>query len=307
MATTHTTTPGVRAVRLTQLPATLMLCIREARIAVQVIFLGRFLCGAALSSTGLRVPTGRLALGGLVWAAAILYVYLLNGVTDVAEDRVNRSARPIASGRLKVTEAAQIADGSALLALLGSLALGWWMIALTALVLALGYAYSVPPLALKRWSAAAGLVTLVAGLITYAAGAVAADGRPGTALLVLAAAMSAWMALVGAQAKDLSDIDGDRAAGRRTVAVRRGEQWARRMVAGNALGVGGGFLVVALAVAPPLRWPAAVVLAGAVVLAACVLGGHSRGSRQRRRRPYRIFMVTQYAAHAAVVAGLLVG
>jgi 4-hydroxybenzoate polyprenyltransferase len=307
MATTHTRTTSIGAVRLTHLPATLVLCLREARVAVQVIFLGRFLCGAALCSTGLRAPTGRLVLGGFVWAAAILYVYLLNGVTDVAEDRVNRSSRPIASGRLSALEAGQIADGAAVLAVVGALWLGWWMTLLAGLVLALGYAYSVPPLALKRWSAAAGLVTLVAGLVTYAAGAVAADGTVTPALVVLALAMSAWMALVGAQAKDLSDIDGDRAAGRRTLAVRRGEGRARRMVAVNALVVGAVFLGLALTAAPQLRWPGLVVLAGAGLLAGSVLSGHSRGDRDRRRRPYRIFMVTQYAAHAAVFAGLVVG
>ena len=53
-----------------------------------------------------------------------MFVYILNGIMDIKEDQVNGSSRPVASGKLKVAQAAGAADGLAVLSVVGSLALG---------------------------------------------------------------------------------------------------------------------------------------------------------------------------------------
>ncbi|MEV4636617.1 UbiA family prenyltransferase [Actinoplanes sp. NPDC049548] len=286
--------------------ATLTLCLAEARPAVLVIFLVRFLAGTAMVSAA--IPVGEVAAGAFAWVCATFFVYLLNGATDVAEDQANGSRRPIASGRLSVATATRVAWTAAVVALAVSLCLNRYLALLTVLMLVLGYAYSGRPIALKRWSAASSAVTFAGGLLTYLAGFEMSEVALGAPVVVLAVIMSAWMGLVGIVVKDLSDVTGDRAVGRRTIAVRRGMPFARRVVAANALLVGGSFIVLAATVAPSLWCPAVILGAGAAGVAVSVLTGHSRGAqRSRLRRPYRVFMVTQYAAHAGLFAAVLLG
>ncbi len=113
--------------------------------------------------------------------------------------------------------------------------------------------------------------------------------------------MSAWMG-IGGLAKDLSDVEGDRAAGRRTLPLLWGERRAKSAIAVAAVTVGGSFLAAALTVAPALVPAAALVLAGSAALAAVSVGRWSTGDRGAQRRPYRLFMLTQYSAHLAVLA-----
>jgi 4-hydroxybenzoate polyprenyltransferase len=170
-------------------------------------------------------------------------------------------------------------------------------------MLGLGWAYSMAPHPLKE-TMAGFLVTVVAGgMLTYAAGWHAAGTRPDIDLLLFGPAMSLWMGLAGST-KDLSDTDGDRLAGRRTWPVILGDRAARAVMALCALALGAGFLVVASRLATDLVPVAALVLVGAVALAALLGLGPRGADRGTRRRPYRAFMLTQYVAHLALV-GLL--
>jgi 4-hydroxybenzoate polyprenyltransferase len=119
-------------------------------------------------------------------------------------------------------------------------------------------------------------------------------------LLLFGMAMSTWMGTVGST-KDLSDVKGDRAAGRRTPPLVFGEGRARAVIAGLAGAVGCSFLALAVIWNEELLPAAAVVCAGAAVIAAAVLTAFSQGDKVRRRRPYRIFMITQYGAHAVIL------
>jgi hypothetical protein len=53
--------------------------------------------------------------------------------------------------------------------------------------------------------------------------------------------------------------------------------------------------------APGLLIPAFVLALGAIAVAVVTLGPWSRGDKSRRRRAYRAFMLTQYAANLAVI------
>lgn len=267
-----------------------------------MIFLLRFLAGALLAGAAASPPWKSVVTAAALWMCATVTIYLVNGVSDVIEDSANKSSRPIASGALAPRTAAAVAAVAAVVAAAGAVLSGnLWAVLLTVAMLGLGYAYSNGPMPLKRSMSGFLSTVTIGGLLTYLAGwnstgtaAMAAD------LVFFAGAMSLWMAFGGAT-KDLSDIDGDHLAGRRTWPVVLGERRARRAMAGTALATGAGFGVAALLVVPGLRLPAATLLVGSVLLAVTATSQRSGGARNARRRPYRIFMVTQYAAHLALL------
>lgn len=277
-------------------------CFLESRPAVQGIFLLRFLAGASfagpLFAGGVNFP---LWGGAVLWVCVTLSVYILNGVMDVEEDRINGSSRPVASGKLTVAQAAGIAGRLAVLSVVGGFALGSLMVCSVVVALVLGWLYSGPPFYLKRWPSGLAAVAILGGLVTYIAGYTANGGGSDVrSLFVFAAVMALWMGLVG-QTKDLSDIEGDKQAGRRSGPVVWGEDVARLVFSGVALCLGGGYILSAAFFAASLLIPAIVLAFGAVAVAAVTLGPWSRGDKSRRRRSYRAFMLTQYAANLAVM------
>lgn len=121
---------------------------------------------------------------------------------------------------------------------------------------------------------------------------------------MFAVMMALWMGLVG-QAKDLSDIRGDVQTGRKSLPIIWGDRTARFAVSAVATMVGAGFLLVALRFTESLLIPAITVFMGSVAIAAIALVLWDRTSdKNKLRRPYRAFMLTQYAANIAVVAVL---
>lgn len=280
---------------------TFYLCFLESRPAVQVIFLLRFLAGASFAG---GLFTGKMDLcfwgAATLWFCATSSVYIINGVMDFKEDRANGSTRPVASGKLSAVRAIAVATGLAVLAFAGSLAHGGLMVWSVAAALAVGWAYSGPPFYLKRWPAGLAAVAILGGLLTYQAGYAAyGDNGEVVSLVVFAAVMSLWMGLVG-QTKDLSDVKGDKLAGRKSTPVAWGGAVARSVASAAALSIGTGCMLAAMVLAPDLLAPAIVLMCGAVVVAALALSSWSKGGRSARRRPYRAFMLTQYCAHLAV-------
>jgi len=263
------------------------------------------MCGGVLAAQGHGLPLIRLVVGGVVWECGVVFVYLFNGAMDVAEDQINLSGRPIARGILRPATAGRVAAGFAVAAVLGGFALGRTLGLLVSALLVLGCLYSGPPFYLKRGVASGGITGSLGGLVTYVAGCAVVGGAviPSTAA-IFALAMSVWMGLVGSITKDLSDVAGDAAAGRRTAALMFGETKARLAASGAALAVGAVFLVTAAPIVTPLAWPAVTVECGALALAAVSLPKFSAGNSTRCRRPYRAFMVTQYAAHLALLSTL---
>jgi 4-hydroxybenzoate polyprenyltransferase len=295
---------------LSSIPEMLRLSLKESRPAVLMAFQLRYSAGVALAvpaaAIGTSPPVLPVLLGAFSWFCAIFYTYLYNGCTDVREDRVNGSRRPIADGRLPLDAALAVARGALCAALVSAALAGLGTLLLCAVLLLLGHAYSAPGTAWKNRTSRAMGTVLFSGLLTYCAGPVALGVPPHVpTLLVVSVAMSLWMALVGAVAKDLSDIAGDTAVGRRTWAVTLGERRTRALVAAGALAVGLGFTGAALLWAPALLATALVVLAGGAAVAAVTLRGGS-GSPGARRRPYRLFMLTQHLAHAALLGQAVV-
>lgn len=278
-------------------------CFLEARPAVQGIFLLRFLAGASFAGSLFGGGVLNLSLwgGAALWVCVTISVYIFNGVMDVEEDQINGSSRPVASGKLKVTQAAVAAGGLAVVSVIGSLALGNLMLGSVVVALALGWLYSGPPFYLKRSPTGWAALGIIAALITYNAGYASNGGRGDLlSLSIFAAVMALWLGIVS-QTKDLSDIEGDKQAGRRSGPVVWGEDVARLFYSGAALCLGGGYVLSAALLAPGLLIPAFVLASGAVAVAVVTLGPWSRGEKSRRRRSYRMFMLTQYGANLAIV------
>ncbi|MGK5534258.1 UbiA family prenyltransferase [Streptomyces sp. URMC 129] len=292
-----------------------LLFIEETRPCVQAIFLLRFLVGAAVADGGRLTGWGPWLIGpALCWVLGAAFAYGLNGVSDVAEDRVNGTGRPIARGDLSPASAARLtwlcAAGAVALALLAGNAA---LLGCVAAFLMIGWAYSAGPRPLKRSTAATSGAVLAMGLLSYAAGWLASGvGRPSGALVVLAAGMALWMAAVGAVTKDFSHARGDAAAGRRTSVTAWGEAPARWVAALGAFAVAGGFAVAARPYDAVLGPVAPVLVAGASAVAVlCWTTRHDAapargpgGAARCARDPYRAFMVTQHAAHAVLLARL---
>jgi 4-hydroxybenzoate polyprenyltransferase len=278
----------------------------ESRIPVLLMFLTRFATAALLSST-VSAPGVALLLGALAWTLATMAIYVFNGIADRVEDRANGSTRPISSGRLPVPTAVAGTVGAGLLCLPAAIAAGGpALLAPLAVFLAAGYAYSGAPFHGKRRGLSASTLVLLLGAATYAGGWFTGEQQHPGHLLVLGAAMSLWMAGVGALVKDLSDIEGDTAAGRRTPVIVWGQTRTRITASANALLIGAGYLTAALRWAPVLVPSAVALLTGAAVLAVLTVVTRHAADRGERRRPYRAFMVTQYAAHAFAVIWFIV-
>ncbi|MFF2522496.1 UbiA family prenyltransferase [Streptomyces liangshanensis] len=284
---------------------TARLCWAEARPLVQTMFVLRFAVGA-LSVVRLPQPGWRTLLGMAAWWCAVSCAYLLNGVTDVREDRANGSLRPIARGALPVRRAVTVTvllAGAALAlgAAAGGGVLGWVVV-----FLLLGWAYSAAPVRAKESSGRCAAVVFAMGMASYAAGAAAAGPALSTTGLVFGCVMSAWMAVVGAVVKDLGDAGGDAAGGRRTVAVVHGMPAARALAVAGAVLVGVAGPVAALLWAPLDLVGTVPVAAGAVWVVTRVVRDARRmhADRRQRRLAYRAFMVTQYTANLLVLATL---
>lgn len=281
-------------------------CFKEARPVVQGIFLLRLLVGVFFGASILSPEFDGgfilLLLGGAVsWMSTTLAAYLYNGIQDVEEDRANGSSRPVARGELKVPHAMLAVGVFGALGLIGSIFtyrdLVWGVVAM----FVMGWLYSGPPLYLKRYPTALAVIATVSAVLTYHIGFMIGGERAGhTPFMIFAGVMALWMGLVG-QSKDLSDIDGDRLVGRKSLPVVWGENAARLAISGVALAIGLGFLLTSLFVMESLMLAAVIVLMGALFVAVVSLGRWSRSSRTERRRPYRAFMATQYAANLAVI------
>ncbi|MEV5128420.1 UbiA family prenyltransferase [Streptomyces decoyicus] len=285
---------------------TLTLCLRESRISVQIVFLLRFTVAFLMSTNSPDSAAGipPFLAAALAWGLATTYVYLVNGVHDAPEDQLNQSGRPISRGELSPRSATFVSRGLAAVALLiATLVESPLFLALITAQLLCGFAYSAPRIALKSRTSTTVLAVLLLGGLTFAAGWLSGGGT-GDAwpVIVFGGALTLWMGAVGALVKDLSDVRGDTAAGRRTALVLWGERRARTVCAITPVAVALLYLATAWLTAPALLPSAVCLLAGAIVTSGLVRATSSDEPRSRSRLPYRAFMCTQYGAGLSQLA-----
>lgn len=258
--------------------------------------------GTALSVAGLwaiAVAEGGTALAGplvLAWAACLtanVYIVGLNQLTDLDIDRINKPELPLPAGLLTLAGARRIVVAC----LVASLVLAWlagpWLLAAVALSDAIGTAYSLPPVRLKRFAGwAAACIFVVRGVVVNVlifvhflevlAGraAVPASVWVLTGFVVVVALVIAWL-------KDVPDMEGDRAFGIRTLSLRLGPRRVFALGVGVLAAAYAAMMAAGLVGVPGVDGPTLVVGHG-VLLAVALLAARrvDVGDRRQVRRYY---------------------
>ncbi|NJR68785.1 MAG: homogentisate phytyltransferase [Synechococcales cyanobacterium CRU_2_2] len=111
---------------------------------------------ALVSAKSVAWPSFSIALGQILAAlvpslCANIYIVGLNQLEDIEIDRINKPDLPLASGAFSVAEGRWIVSVTALLALVFAGLQGAELFGTVVLSMAIGTAYSLPPLRLKRF------------------------------------------------------------------------------------------------------------------------------------------------------------
>lgn len=260
------------------------------------VFNLRFVVGGMLAFSG-EIAVVKAVTGAASWFLAVWVVYLVNGISDIAGDRANGSHRPLASGVLTEHAAASWCVVLTVASVSIAVRVSVVFVLLVALMLSLGFAYSLGAHAAKRWAVPALAVAAAGGLLTYLAGAEAFHGTIAPGVPVFAVVMALWIAVVG-HVKDFGDAVGDRIAGRRTLPIVIGERAARRVVGAGSAAIGAAGVIAAV-LNPVLLSLAALGPCSVVVCTLALLGAGT--DRRSRRRPYRAFMVSQYTVNLLAI------
>jgi homogentisate phytyltransferase/homogentisate geranylgeranyltransferase len=184
---------------------------------------------------------------------ANIYIVGLNQITDVEIDKINKPYLPLASGAFSMQTGRVIVGISLLLSLAIAFYLGRYLLLTVLVSLALGTAYSLPPIRLKRfhfWAAFCiiairGVVVNIFLFLHFQDWLSQAKTIPAVIWLLTGAIF--LFSIVIAWFKDIPDIEGDRAYAIRTLTVRMGAK--KVWQAGNALLI---TMFVVLASAPVL-------------------------------------------------------
>ncbi|HWT23161.1 MAG TPA: homogentisate phytyltransferase, partial [Solirubrobacteraceae bacterium] len=218
---------------------------------------------------GVAMSDGLPDLGWTLLAAWCVNVYIvgLNQLEDVEIDRINKPFLPLASGALDAAAARRIVAACAVVPVVLAVTQGAVELAGVLTGLAVGTAYSVPPLRLKRFPLAAALsITGVRAVVVNLAVALHFTESLGDGSRTVPAAVWALCLFVVPFAfaisilKDVPDAEGDRRFRIATFTLRLGP----RRVMGIAMGaLSAGYL--GMAAAGPLLVPDAqpvVLVAG---------------------------------------------
>ncbi len=172
------------------------------------------------------VVVGVLLAGPLVCGTS----QAVNDWFDRHVDAINEPNRPIPSGRIPGQMGLVIAIVWTILSLAVSTFLGLWGFVATCVGLALAWAYSMPPVRLKKngWFGNAAVGACYEGLPWFTGALVMSSALPSTQVLAMAALYS-----IGAHGimtlNDFKSIDGDRQLGIRSLPVQLGPDRAARL------------------------------------------------------------------------------
>ncbi len=163
--------------------------------------------------------------------AANVYITGLNQVTDVAIDKINKPYLPLASGAYSMRTGKWIVGICGVLAIVSCLVYPPWLTATVLASLAIGTAYSVEPVRLKKyhfWAAFCIIVVrgLLVNLLLYLHFRTALGAGPQvqgsvwllTGIIFVFGVIIAWF-------KDLPDTAGDEQYGIRTLTLIHNREW----------------------------------------------------------------------------------
>ena len=274
---------------------------------------------AAHELPGVALGDGLADLALTLLAGALVNVYIvgLNQLEDVEIDRVNKPDLPLAAGELGMRQGRRIVAACGTAAIVLAWTQGWVELVAVVAALAIGTAYSSPPLRLKRFPALAAMsICIVRAVIVnvgvYEHFAASLGGRaelsavpaPIVALTLFVLPFSFAIAVL----KDVPDAEGDRRFRIATFTVRLGP---RRAIGIGLASLTAGYLGMALL--GPLALPAAqpwALAAGHLLALAAVwrwalagdLSDHDALTRFYMR-VWLLFFLEYALVPAAVVAG----
>jgi homogentisate phytyltransferase / homogentisate geranylgeranyltransferase len=287
-------------------------------VGTVVSILGIYVIAAAeLPGVRLGDGPGDLALTLLAGALVNVYIVGLNQLEDVEIDRINKPRLPIAAGELSVRSARRIVAAAGVGVIVLAWTQGWVELAAVAAALAIGSAYSSPPLRLKRFPAIAAMsISIVRAVVVnvgvYEHFASSLGGRPElSAVPAPIAALTLFVlpfSFAIAVLKDVPDAKGDRLFQIATFTVRLGPD---RAVAMGMGALTAGYLGMALL--GPLTLPSANpwVLGGGHLLALAVLWRWALASdlsdHEALTRFYMRVWLLFFLEYALVPAAVLAG
>ena len=263
-----------------------------------------FLCGAISAGTGITdhlwlLLAGIVLTGPLVCGAS----QIINDWCDRDVDALNEPHRPIPSGRVPAMTALVFAWLWSTLAMTWGAALGTTVAVATGAALILAWAYSAPPLRLKRngWWGNSAVAISYEGLAWVTGAALFLDGQlPGAAILSLAALYS-----VGAHGimtlNDFKSIQGDRVMGLRSLPAMLGALPAAKLAC--AVMLIPQLVVIALLYHWQAPWFAAAIVA--LVIAQCLAMMRLLQDPERFAPWYNGTGVTAYVAGMMIAASAL--
>jgi chlorophyll synthase len=221
--------------------------------------------GLPLDNRWALVVLGVLLAGPLVCATS----QAVNDWFDREVDAINEPQRPIPSGRMPGRWGLYVAVAWSVLSLLAAIPLGAWGFGAAAVGLVLAWAYSAPPLRLKRngWWGNAACALSYEGLAWVTGAAVMAWGTMPQGRSIALALLYSLGAHGIMTLNDFKSIEGDRRMGIGSLPVRLGVDGAARMACATMLAPQ--VVVVALLLAWQAPWHAAGV--GALVVAQAMM------------------------------------
>jgi 4-hydroxybenzoate polyprenyltransferase len=168
------------------------------------------LAAAALSGADLTLSVWVAALA--MTAVCMNYVYLVNGVTDVAEDSINSPQRPLARGDVTVKEGWFYVHLLFALSIIYPLFLHdtWSERIMVWIILAMGFFYSMPPVRFKRFPPLATIYLTINFNLPLIIGYQMATGHTGLPPYLLA---TVALFLANMPLKDYGDRQGDMETG----------------------------------------------------------------------------------------------
>lgn len=212
-----------------------------------------FLCG--IVSSGAH-PEGRwpLIMTGVLLAGPLICgtSQAVNDWFDRHVDAINEPRRPIPSGRMPGRWGLYISIVWTVVSLLVAAALGPWVFAASALGMALAWAYSAPPLRLKRngWWGNSAVAVCYEGVPWVTAVVVMSGALPSLQVLLLAMLYS-----IGAHGimtlNDFKSVQGDRRMGVGSLPVQLGIDGAARVACGIMVAAQVGVILLLLSAARP--------------------------------------------------------
>ena len=256
-----------------------------------------FGCGVAASGASLAERWPLATLGVLLAGPLVCGMsQAVNDWFDRHVDAVNEPHRPIPSGRMPGQWGLYVASGWTALSLAVGAALGLWGFAATVVAVALAWAYSAPPLRLKRngwWGGlACGLCYETLPWITAAAVLSGGAPDPRVALVALMYGLAAHGIMT---LNDFKSVEGDRRFGLRSLPVMLGADRAAR-VACWAMAVPQAVVVALLA------WWGAPVSA---TIVAALLAAQGLAMRKMLRDPRGLAPWYNGAGVGPFVAGMM--